>query len=262
MMTETEERSKRRVKNDDWLLASYSPKEIEHWLHYEGGIVGQNDAVKTAAIIMHNNLQCRRSVSLFAGPTGSGKTRIWRSLQRKYGADKIVIHDASGLTAEGWKDGNEISTIFQSISSENREHVILVLDEEDKLLEPQVRAGDTNYSYIVQNQLLRLFDGETLFFGDENGKGDGFTVDTSSISIVLTGALQTLLAKKSAKTGSIGFGGQSRQNCDYSNSEITTEDLIESGMRQELCGRANRITCLDPLDAETLMRIAENELKR
>lgn len=261
-MKEALERRKGNVKNDDWLSATYTPKEIEHWLHDEGGIVGQNDAVKTASIIVFNHLNGRRSVNLFVGPTGSGKTEIWRRLQRRFGSDKIIIHDGSTLTAEGWKGSNKISTIFRSIEPKDREHVILVLDEADKLLEPQIGAGDTNYSFIVQNQLLKLFDGDTLFFGDDSGKDESFTVDTSGISIVLTGAFQTLLKMKSAKTGSIGFGGESHQNYDYSNTEITTDDLIESGMRQELCGRVNRIAALEPLDENALILIAKNELKR
>lgn len=256
------EHSKVSAKADGGSLSECSPKEIESWLHTEGGIVGQNAAARTASLIMYNHIEGRPSVSLFAGPTGSGKTAIWRALQREYGADCIVIHDASTLTAEGWKGGNKISTIFKDIVPERRKRIILVLDEFDKLLEPQYGASGTNYADLIQSQLLRLFDHDTLFFGDESGKGDSFSVDTAGVSVVLLGAFQRLLEKQSEKTGSIGFGGQSRQNCNYSNTEITVENLVEYGMREELAGRITRITCLEPLDVTTLMRIGRNEVER
>lgn len=256
------ERSKGYAKFSRCALDSCSPKQIEHWLHKDGGIVGQNDAVRTASLVMYNHVNNRPSVSLFAGQTGSGKTHIWRALQHEYGTDRIVIHDASSLTAEGWKGANKISTIFQAVPPENRGHIVLVLDEFDKLLEPQYGSNETNYSDVLQNQLLRLFDHDTLFFGDESRKDGSFSVDTSGVSVVLLGAFERLLGSQSEKTGSIGFGGQSRQTCDYSNTVITAENLIDYGMRKEIAGRINRITCLDMLDIKTLIRIAKNEVER
>lgn len=255
------EHSKLPTISEAGSLPAYSPKEIESWLHTEGGIVGQDAAVRTASLIMYNHIEGRPSVSLFAGPTGSGKTAIWRALQRKYGTVCIVIHDASTLTAEGWKGGNKISAIFKNVAPELRGKIVLVLDEFDKLLEPQYGANGTNYSDIMQSQLLRLLDHDTLFFGDESGKGDSFSVDASGVSVVLLGAFQRLLEKQGEKS-SIGFGGRSRKSCNYSNTEITVENLVEYGMREEIAGRITRITCLDPLDVTTLMRIGRNEAER
>lgn len=237
----------------------WRPKDIEEWLHTTGGIVGQNAAVKAASLILYAHNNKRPSVSLFAAPTGSGKTQIWRALQRACGADNIIIQDASALTAEGWKGDNKISTIFKNIPARNRGHIILVLDEFDKLLEPQYGSGGTNYTDIIQNQLLKLCDHDTLFFG--NNKDDGITVDTSGISIVMLGAFQRLMDKKTRVTGSIGFGGEPHHTCNYTNAEITIEDLVEYGMREELAGRITRITCMNPLTVDDLMCIGQNEIK-
>lgn len=256
------ERSSIAAKPDPEGLPGRSPKEIESWLHAQGGIVGQDAAVRAASLIMYNHIKGRPSVSLFAGPTGSGKTAIWRALQRIYGTDCIVIHDASTLTAEGWKGGNKISAIFKSIAPERRSRIVLVLDEFDKLLEPQYGSGGTNYSDIMQNQFLRLLDHDTLFFGDESGKGESLCVDASGVSVVLLGAFARLLERQSEKAASIGFSGQSRKICSYGSTEVTVENLIEYGMREEIAGRITRITCLAPLDVETLMRIGRNEAER
>lgn len=241
-------------------MGSLSPKEIEREIR-SCGIIGQDAAVKAASLIFYNHTQGRPSVSLFAGATGCGKTEIWRAIQRKH-PECIVIQDASTLTAEGWKGGNKISTIFRTIPPNNRGKVLLILDEFDKLLEPQFGANGTNHSDVLQNQLLKLFDHDVLFIGSEEGVQKGFAVDASGISIVLLGAFQRVMQKKSRDTGSMGFGNDLRQNLDYGNTKLTIEDLVACGMRAELAGRINRITCMDPLSVDDLTRIGRGEVKR
>ena len=124
----------------------FAPRDIKNWLHNEGGIIGQEEACKTAAILIHRHYEQNcPSVTLFCGPTGSGKTAIWRALQKEYSAKNIVIVDASSLTAEGWKGGNKISTIFRSLDKDTRQRCILCLDEWDKCTEPQYGANGTNF---------------------------------------------------------------------------------------------------------------------
>lgn len=242
-------------------LPDWTPKEIENLLHENYGIVGQDAAVRAASLIVYNHFEDRPSVSLFCGPTGAGKTEIWRAIQHEYGDCNIVIQDASTLSAEGWKGGNKVSTIFKSIEPSRRKQVILVLDEADKLLEPQYGSNGTNYSDLIQNQLLKLCDHDTLFFGDENG-GKGFYVDCEHVSVVFLGAFSRLMELKSEQSGSIGFGASIRCECNYGDSEITTEDLIEYGMRAELAGRINRIICMNPLNVDDLVRIGQHEIDR
>ena len=82
----------------------FAPRDIEDWLHNQGGIIGQEEACKTAAILIHRHYEQNcPSVTLFCGHTGCEKTAMWRSLQKEYSAKNIVIVDASSLTAEGWK---------------------------------------------------------------------------------------------------------------------------------------------------------------
>ncbi|MCC8168854.1 MAG: AAA family ATPase [Oscillospiraceae bacterium] len=249
------------MKSDDIPAAfsDFTPKEIESRLRTSGCILGLNEALKAAALLVHNHFKGRGSGNLFAAPSRSGKTHLWRMLQKESNDNTIVIHDASSLTAEGWKGNNKISTIFKDIPAERRGHIILVLDEFDKLLEPQHGTNGTNYSDIVQNQLLKLCDHDTLFFGNERELG--FSVDASGISVVLLGAFQRLMEKKSQSSGSIGFGRPPYSDCDYDNSTITVEDLIDYGMREELAGRITRIICMDPLSSDDLVSIGLNEVK-
>lgn len=77
--------------------------------------------------------------------------------------------------------------------------------------------------------------------------------------VVLLGAFQRLLEDKNQHTGSIGFGSQPRQRLDYGSTQITAEDLVRFGMRQELAGRVTRVVCMDPLTVQDLARIARGE---
>ena len=83
-------------KLDDW-----SPKDIERWLHSDvGGIVGQDAACRAAAMIVYNHFERRPSVSLFAGPTGCGKTLLAQTLAKVLNVP-FAIADATALTEAG-----------------------------------------------------------------------------------------------------------------------------------------------------------------
>lgn len=248
------------LAGDLWEHYAYmTPHNFSTWLRTKGGIVGQDNAVKSASLLMYNHIHGRTSVTLFAAPSGAGKSYLWSVLQRECGADKIIMHDASLLTATGWKGSNDIQSIFKNILPERRSRIILVFDEFDKLLAPQYGSNGTNYSEMVQNQLLRLCNHDTLIFGSDSEQG--FSVDASGISVVMLGAFQHLLEKKSRNSGSIGFGKEPHRECTYDNTEITLEDLVDCGMVRELVGRINRITCMQPLSVEDLTRIGQQEVK-
>lgn len=232
----------------------WSPRDIHNWLHStSGGIVGQDAACRAAAMIVYNHFERRPSVSLFAGPTGCGKTEIWRALRREYGTDNVHIIDASTLTAEGWRGSNKISSIFRSIRPDLRGRYILVLDEFDKILEPQYGASGTNYSDLIQNQLLRLCDHDTLFFGAGDDNAGALSVDCAGVSVVLLGAFARLRERKAHNQKHIGFGAAIAG--DIQTDEITVDDLIAYGMRAELAGRINRIVQMDLLTVQDLIRI-------
>lgn len=252
----------REFENDDmWEHhRGLTPKRMAQWLREKGGIVGQDEAIKTAALILFNHSYKRRSVNLFIGNSGCGKSHIWNVLQNEMGSEKIWIVDSNMITLEGYSGSTKISSIFKSLPPKHRERIVLVMDEFDKILEPQHGSHGTDYSALLQNQLLRLFNGDTMTFAGE----DGFSVDTSKISIVLLGAFQNIRDKKNrsnTSTGVIGFGRQPHSECNNDNAKIIIEDLIHFGMRRELAGRINRIVYLNPLSVEDLTRIGQQEIR-
>lgn len=231
-----------------------APRELERFIH-DHGVVGQDAAVKTAALICyrHFSMNCA-SVSLFAGPTGSGKTQIWRTLAAEF--PYIHIFDSSNLSNEGWRGSNKISYQFRAMHPGIREHCILVFDEFDKLLEPKF-SGDMNVSESIQNELLRIFDHDVLYFGPERGDDQPLTINARGVSCVLLGAFDNLIKAKSRAPVSLGFGGTPKgTTLGYDTTEITVDDLMRyTQIRSEIAGRIDRITCLKPLNSMDYYRI-------
>lgn len=233
-----------------------NPKQIYNYL--SGGVYGQDQAKREAAILLWNHMRGIKQNMLFAGPTGCGKTEIFRQLQKIY--PYIAIYDANSLTGEGWKGNMKIRNLFDGFSREQAEQLIIVLDEADKLFEKNVSyiGGGT----VVQNELLKIMEGDMVHFeGDpQHPKAvPTLELDTSNISFVFLGSFETMLkSKNSARPQNIGFLSDASENgkeTDY-HSIFTSQDLVKyANIRQEIAGRITKIVQLQPLMQEDFLSI-------
>lgn len=227
----------------------YTPQSL--YEHLDERIYGQEDAKRAAALLVYNHKQGRRRCAVFAGPTGCGKTAIWRALADI--VSDVHIFDASMLTADGWKGSLHVRGIFESVPAAERDHMIIVLDEADKMLEPAIGSSGQDYSLLTQNTLLKIMDGDCLYF-ERDDKRESLSVDCSGVSVILLGAFETLLAHKSRQAGAgLGFGSSTvgKKDCDYGNTIISPEDLIKYGnVRREIAGRVHSVTQLHPMTEE------------
>ena len=239
--------------NEDLLQ---TPKQIYHYLSDE--VYGQEDAKRAAAMLLWNHLNGRKQNMVFAGPTGCGKTEIFRQLQKIY--PYIAIYDANSLTGEGWKGNMKIRNLFDGFSQTQAEKLIIVLDESDKLFE----RG--NYSYaggtLIQNELLKIMEGDMVHFeGDPHHAKEVPTLDldTSNVSFVFLGSFETMLkSKNSATPQNIGFlsdVSENKKEVDY-HSFFTSQDLVQyANIRQEIAGRITKIVQLQPLMQKDFLSI-------
>ena len=256
-----------RIKAYQDRISHYSspdctPKDIYNYI--DEHIRGQEKAKKTAALLLYNHLHGRRSNTVICGPTGSGKTEMFRHLQKRY-PNLIRIVDTTHISADGFKGSFHLRNIFERISTEDiKKHgLLVVMDEADKICtEAVITSGGTDHNRLIQNTMLRMLDGDTIEFGADEGNKRAFKVDCSKVSVVLLGSFENLLANKSLNSGSIGFGGETHTDFDYSNTEITYDDLIEAGLRSEIAGRISRIVCMNPLTTDDLIHIGQREVEK
>ena len=227
-----------------------SPAEIRDVI--ASRVLGQPEAAKAAALIVHNHLAGRRTNAVLAGPSGCGKSEIWRVLAGEYpGLVRVV--DFSRFASEGWAGSLHVRDIFEGMDRESFQQygLIAVLDEADKILcESAVGSGGTDHHVLLQNDLLKIMDGDVVEFGEE-GKRSPLSVDCSRVSVVMLGAFEKLREGQARAAKRIGFGqAPTPTPPGDGHSGIGYDDLITAGMRREIAGRVNRIVELGPLSAD------------
>lgn len=236
---------------DSDALGEFSPQAIYDYLCQR--VLGQDEAKRAAAMVLYNHIGGRRSNAVFCGPTGCGKSEIWRHLKKQF-PGLIRIVDTSRFAADGWKGGFHLRDIFEGIPAEDldRNGLIVVLDEADKVCCETIIGGNgTDHSALTQNSLLKMLDGDVIEFGaGANSNEPSLRVDCQKVSVVLLGAFERLMQGKGRRSGGIGFGVKAPVECDYSNTDIEFSDLIDAGMRREIAGRINRIVSLRPLSED------------
>ena len=233
----------------------WTPQMIYEYL--DENVYRQENAKKAAAIMLYNHLKGRRRNMILAGPTGCGKTEIWRSLQKRFPFIKIV--NGPQIACDGWKGSYHVKDIFLEEPAEKVKKMLIVIDEADKLFEPSIGSAGVDYSRKIQNEFLKIMDGDKVDFVSEGNDAKKTTIDCSHVSFVFCGSFETLLQNREDKPAAIGFF-QSVAS-DEEEDSITIEDLVEYGnVRREIAGRIQQIVALNALTVDDFVRILETRV--
>ncbi|CAK7230667.1 ATP-binding protein [Sporothrix curviconia] len=272
---------------------------------------------------MPQHVKIDKSNLLLIGPTGVGKTYILETLSKKLNVP-FTISDCNSFTQAGYI-GQDVEACIERLLIEANydtkaaEYGIVVLDEFDKIARRETAHGRDVGGEGVQQALLKLVEGTrvtvsvkdtrsssrsaspiTSTYGSPNspsppqatppsGKVDQYTIDTSNILFVFTGAfvgLDNHVIRRLAKP-SMGFGSAIRttRNSSLSGSKAVLPlesyahlphqpafvdpstigftpldlanplDLQAFGFIPELIGRVHNICALSPLSLDELYRI-------
>lgn len=121
-------------------------------------------------------------------------------------------------------------------------------DEADKIVAERVTNNrGFNYNDVVQNQLLKILDGDVVEFGKEKDR-EPMTVDCSRVSVVMLGAFETLVGARAETPKPIGFGSAGTAAAKDESAPVGYDELVKAGMRRELAGRVQLIAQVHALD--------------
>ena len=175
------------------------------------------------------------------GPTGTGKTEILTQIAKLCDVP-IVIEDATSFSETGYvgRDVSEMLGDLYSIAGNDvnlAEKGILVIDEFDKLGESATDGTMEGPSRNgVQRSLLKILDGGTITFREDNYDGNLIDFNTSKLTVVALGAFSSI-----------------KKNDDYS--DISTKDFIDQGIMREVMGRFSKLVPMNHFSKDDYKRI-------
>lgn len=258
-------------------------------------IIGQDEAKRTLSVAVFNHylrlmnqgkveaklpltgdqdsVELEKSNVLMAGPSGTGKTLLVKTLAKIIGVP-FVVGDATTLTQAGYV-GDDVDSILKRLLEAAEGDVqmaqwgIVYIDEIDKIA--RSGAGGASVRDVsgegVQQALLKMVEGTEakISKGGRREGGEEVILNTQNILFIVGGAFPGLTELVSArlrprKTG-IGFSAPIETEIHPQTAELLEalqpDDLQKFGLIPEFIGRFPIITFLQELDVASLKRILQ-----
>ena len=266
---------KESVKDSTTLVKS--AKELASFVKQY--IKGQDEAIDKLAVQFFLHLDSKRkqytskikSPSVTIGPTGSGKSAIFRAFA-KFCDCPIIRINLSSVKPEGWR-GNHITDYFaheirSGVSVKDLEYAIIIFHEFDKITHygcnitsDKGNDGDAD----MMKDIMRLFEEDDYLFIDtgidpQTMKPATYKIPVNNFLIMFDGCYQGIegIVKRRLNIGrTIGFSQPQKDQYDGVNLQtlIKVEDLQEWGYSQELTGRIGNVVVINPLTTDAIYAI-------